>query len=273
MKDADYLKVHVFQHEPHEGPGNIQRWLIESGKEVGVNGRPDNPETDKNPGPGDATRPGASGNGKLRWNLTSTLWFEGQEPPQADDVDLLIVMGGSMNVDDESRHPWLIKEKLFIEKSIKQGKKVLGICLGAQLIACVLGARVYRNKHREVGWFPVFSTSEARKRDLYQSFPEKFTAFHWHGDTFEIPYSGFRTFYNECTANQGFQFGNNVVAIQFHIESSVSQVRDFIRLTPAAELKKERFVQPGREIIRQNANESGDYKLLSSLMEKLATAG
>jgi GMP synthase (glutamine-hydrolysing) len=240
MRRPDLFKVHFFQHEQHEGPGNIQRWLT-------------------------------SGPGRERYALSRTLWYDGNEPPAADDVDLLVVMGGSMGVDDEDKFPWLIREKLFIEQAVKKGKRVLGVCLGAQLIACVLGGRVYRNRHREVGWFPVFSTAEARQRDPYRSFPGKFTAFHWHGDTFEVPYGGFRTFYNECTANQGFQFGKRVVALQFHIESTDGQVREFVEAADPGDLKKERFVQSGRDIVSQNANESENYRLLSSMMEKLVS--
>ena len=238
MRKTDDFRVHVFQHEPHEGPGNIEKWLT-------------------------------SGSDGLTCSLSRTLWHEGQEPPVMDEVDLLVIMGGSMSVDDEGKHPWLIREKLLIEQAVKKGKRVLGVCLGAQLLACVLGGRVYRNRHREIGWFPVFSTAEARQRDLYRSFPGKFNAFHWHGDTFEVPYGGFRTFYNECTANQGFQFGNRVVAVQFHIESTDSQIRDFVGSSDPGDLKKERFVQSGRDILSQNSTVSENYKLLSSLMGKL----
>ena len=238
VRDKDVFRANVFQHDSLEGPGNIERWLTSA---------PD----------------------RLKCSLSRTLWCEGQEPPAMDDVDLLVVMGGPMAADDEDKHPWLVREKLAIEQAVKKGKRVLGICLGAQLIACVLGSRVYRNREREIGWFPVFSTAEARQRDPYRSFPAKFTAFHWHSDTFEVPYGGIRTFYNECTANQGFQFGNRVVALQFHIEITDNQIREFVSSADPDELRQGRFVQSGQDILARNADGTENYRLLSSLMENL----
>lgn len=103
------------------------------------------------------------------------------------DFDWLIIMRGSMNIYEEEKYPWLAVEKKFIARTIESGKIVLGICLGSQLIADVLGGRVSRNKYRELGWFPVTLTKEAKDSPVFSALPARFNVFQWHGDTFKIP--------------------------------------------------------------------------------------
>ncbi len=116
-----------------------------------------------------------------------TLLYEGQTPPRLSEFDLLVVLGGPMNVYEDDRYPWLVTEKEFIGQAVWGGKLVLGICLGAQLIADVLGGKVTRNPQREIGWFPVQLTAEGRRAALLAGIPEQFVPMHWHGDTFAIP--------------------------------------------------------------------------------------
>lgn len=144
--------------------------------------------------------------------------YLGEDLPPADDFDLLVVMGGSMNIYEEVKYPWLSEEKKFIRELIDSGGAVLGICLGAQLVASVLGARVTKNKYMEIGWFEVQKTAEARDVEICSRIPERFTAFQWHGDTFDIPEGAVRLFRNEACENQAFLYGDRILGLQFHPE-------------------------------------------------------
>jgi GMP synthase (glutamine-hydrolysing) len=188
------MKIHWIQHVSFEGLGSIAPWLAENGHEV-----------------------------------TCTRLWDGEKFPSIGTVDGLIVMGGPMGVYDEAIYPWLAAEKVFIKQMIDQNKSVLGICLGAQLIADVLGSRlrqgsggqamVWKNEQKEIGFyrlrrhkFPMLG-----KPPLL---PERFTAFHWHGDTFGIPEGAVRLASSEATENQAFLFKDNVLALQFHLETT-----------------------------------------------------
>ncbi len=125
-----------------------------------------------------------------------------------------------MNVDEHDLHPWLVREKQFIRRVIDRGVPLLGVCLGGQLIATVLGGQVTKNRQKEIGWFPVTLTSEAAASPLFARFPQQVPAFHWHGDTFSIPPGAVRLAASDGCDNQAFQYGRNVVALQFHWDYS-----------------------------------------------------
>jgi GMP synthase-like glutamine amidotransferase len=129
---------------------------------------------------------------------------------------LLILMGGPMSVNDEEQYPWLITEKVFVKHTIKAGKLVLGICLGAQLIANCLGATVYKNKYKEIGYFPVHHqhTSSLAKT----LFPEIFYPLHWHSETFDLPKGAELLASSEACKNQAFSYHNKAFGLQFHLE-------------------------------------------------------
>jgi len=141
----------------------------------------------------------------------TSLW-KGDPLPKADTVDGLIVMGGPMGVYDDALYPWLKTEKTLIREVIDQDKPVLGICLGAQLIAEVLGARVWKNKHKEIGFFPLRGDGDV--------LPAEFTAFHWHGDTFDLPEGARPLASSAATKNQAFLYRERVLALQFHFETT-----------------------------------------------------
>jgi GMP synthase-like glutamine amidotransferase len=125
-------------------------------------------------------------------------------------------MGGPMNIYETEKYSWLAKEKLFLQTCLAAKKKMLGVCLGSQLLADALGAKVFPNKEKEIGWFPIHINGN---HPLLNVFPEDvIPAFHWHGDTFEIPRNAIPIFYSEATKNQGFVFDNHVFALQFHWE-------------------------------------------------------
>ena len=181
--------------------------------------------------------------------ISRTQLFEGGRLPETDEFDWLVIMGGPMNIYEHDRYPWLIKEKQFIRRAIAKDKIVLGICLGAQLIADVLGGKVGRNDHREIGWHPVTLTSKASCSEVFGVLPEKFLAFHWHSDTFEIPTCAEKMAKSEGCPNQAFQKGK-VIGLQFHMESSVDSIGRLIR-NCSDELVAGEYVQMGDEILTQ----------------------
>jgi len=129
-------------------------------------------------------------------------------------------MGGPMNIYEEDIYPWLAAEKKFIDQTMNMGGRVLGICLGAQLLADVLGARVYKGKYKEIGWFPVETTAAATASSVFSDFPESIMAFHWHGDTFDIPRGAQHIARSAACENQAFIYDERVVGLQFHLETT-----------------------------------------------------
>ncbi len=121
-----------------------------------------------------------------QFEITRTAFFDNEPLPLVNDIDWLIIMGGPMNVYEEGQYQWLAEEKEFIKEAIDNGKIVLGICLGAQLIADVLGAQVVKNEHAEIGWFPIQAIRD-HKSLASNMLPDEFRVFHWHGDRFEVP--------------------------------------------------------------------------------------
>ena len=150
--------------------------------------------------------------------VTHSLLFQDEPLPAPDDLDMLIVMGGPMGADDDSRFPWMAAEKALIKACIAEGKKVLGICLGAQLIARVLGAPVSANDNKEVGWFPVYPTTAGKDDSIGKLFAPQATVLHWHGDTFALPKGAVHLLESKGCRNQAFRYGDHVLALQFHLE-------------------------------------------------------
>ena len=179
------MKVHYLQHVPFEGLGYIESWLKEN-----------------------------------QHPISATRFHEpDHQLPHPDDIDALIIMGGPMGVYDEALYPWLKPEKAFISDCIARQKKVLGICLGAQLIATCLGSDIHTAPHKEIGWFPVQANNNPDKTywftDLFKDNP---VVFHWHGDQFRIPEGCANLLNTGANTNQAFIYKEKVIAIQFHLE-------------------------------------------------------
>ena len=138
--------------------------------------------------------------------------------PHIDRYDGLVVLGGPMGVGDVDRHPHLKTEMAVIERAIADGKPVLGICLGAQLTAAALGARVRKNPSREIGWYAVHPTEHAPHDPLFAHVRDPEMLFQWHGDTFEVPSGGTHLASSEACAAQAYRYGDNVYGLQFHLE-------------------------------------------------------
>lgn len=198
------MKAHVLQHVPFEGIGSMADWLSQRNATVG-------------------------------W----TRFFEPAAAlPDPAGLDLVIVMGGPMSVNDETQLPWLKAEKAFVRDAIRAGVPTLGVCLGAQLIASALGASVTRNPVKEIGWFEVTATPI----DGGFRFPDRFTAFHWHGETFALPAGARRLAASAACENQAFQVGDRVVGVQFHLETTPHSLDEIVGAC-RAELVPARFVQ------------------------------
>ena len=152
--------------------------------------------------------------------LSSTQLYHDEPLPSQNDFDWLIVMGGPMGVYDEGKYSWLRAEKAFIKETIASGKRVLGVCLGAQLIAEVMGAQVKKGAHREIGWHPINATEAFKQSGFPSFFPDKAQVFHWHGDMFDIPQHAIPLASSAACPNQGFIFDHRVVGLQFHLEKT-----------------------------------------------------
>jgi GMP synthase-like glutamine amidotransferase len=146
--------------------------------------------------------------------------------PKRDAFDALVIMGGEMNIYQYRDWPWLKPEREFISAALKAGKPAVGICLGAQFLADVLGSRVVQNPNIELGWLPILWTKEARAR--FTELPEAATVLHWHGDTFGLPEGAIRLAGSEACAEQGFLIPGKCLALQFHMEVDPSLVKLYV---------------------------------------------
>lgn len=218
------MRFHCLQHVIFETPGLLAEWIRQRGH-----------------------------------SLQTTFLFEEGSLPLVDDFDALIIMGGPMSVHDEAEFPWLREEKALIATAIKAGKKVLGICLGAQLIAEVMGGKVYPNPVKEIGFWPVSWTEEARRmfpglgaespgfgaesQGLHTSH-----IFHWHGETFDLPPGATLLASSEGCVNQAFRLGDKILGLQFHPEVTPGIIAEMIK-HEGHELVEGPFIQEAGEIM------------------------
>ena len=202
-------------------------------------------------------------------SLSSTHLYADESFPNLDNFDLLIIMGGPMNIYEYEKYPWLREEKKFIEETISVGKAVLGICLGAQLVADVLKAEVLKNNYKEIGWFPVFTLKqEGSNVYLLENIPEKFTAFHWHGDTFNLPEDAKSLFFSEACKNQGFIYNDRVIGLQFHLEMSNETIGNVIE-NCSDELIDGKYIQNEKEMINKDSLLADSRLLMFNLLDNL----
>ena len=169
-----------------------------------------------------------------------------------------------MGVYDDRKFPWLTREKDFIQSVIDAGKIVLGICLGAQLIADALGAEVYRNPHREIGWFPIHGSNRAKKTVWGTVFPSDLEVFHWHGDTFDIPAGCMPLASSQACQNQGFVAEDRIVALQFHLETTPASATALIKHC-GREMDGSMYVQTPSEILSAPSK----FQTINRVMEVL----
>ncbi len=180
----------VLQHVPFEGPAAIADWAAARG--IGV---------------------------------TVRHLYRGDPLPEPHEFAMLAIMGGPMSANDEATLPWLAPEIARVGEAIASDKIVLGVCLGAQIIAKTLGAKVYGAAQKEIGWFPVRAGAA---HALFEGLPDAFMAFHWHGETFDLPEKAERLASSPVTANQAFAVGRKVLGLQFHMEATRESVNALV---------------------------------------------
>ncbi len=161
--------------------------------------------------------------------LSYTRFFQDLKLPDPDSFDMFVVMGGLMNIYDHEDYPWLIAEKQFLKNAIDAGKKVIGVCLGGQLIADVLGGKVTPNPHKEIGWHTITLTEAGQRCPLFAGMPREIDVFQWHGDTFSLPPDAIHLAENETCLNQAFLYGDHVLGLQFHLEYSRESIEKMLK--------------------------------------------
>ncbi len=233
MQEA--LRVHWIQHVPFEGLGSMEAWLTGRGALVGA-----------------------------------SRMHEWPAFPPVRDVDLLIVMGGPMSVNDEAAFPWLREEKAFVAGAIDAGVAVLGICLGAQLIASALGAGVRRSEHAEIGWFPI-QRVPGSSGPVADVLPQRAEVFHWHGETFDLPPGARLVAGSEACRNQAFVIGDTVAGFQFHLETTPASARALID-NCRADLVPGRFIQQEDQILSSGDRFQRINTVMYAVLERLAEA-
>ena len=228
------MKVHYLQHVPFEGPGSIGQW-------AGHRGFP----------------------------LTSTKLYADENLPSSHDIEFLVVLGGPMNIYEEDRYPWLAREKRFIKGVIEHGGPVIGICLGAQLVAHVLGADIYPNPYKEIGWFSIHKTPAASASEFSSVFPESADVFHWHGDTFGLPPDTIHLVRSEACENQGFVYDDRVVGIQFHLETTVENAENLISHCKD-EMMDSPYIQTRTQILSNEERFAQINEMMNQMLDILA---
>lgn len=229
------MRVHVLQHVAFEGLGCIEDWID-----------------------------------SRQATLSFTRFFSAHENslPAIEAFNLLIVLGGPMSVNDQTEYPWLAQEKILIQHAIAARKPVLGICLGAQLIAYSLGATVYRNSVKEIGWFPIEAIPDLPEQAF--KFPAQATVFHWHGETFDLPAGTIHLAKSAGCLHQAFQYQDYVIGLQFHLETTTDTAGQIVLHCAdelAEELSKDQlYIQDKAQILTLTPQYS---KAVNGLMTKI----
>ncbi len=228
------MNIHILQHVPFEGPGSIEEWALTNGH-----------------------------------TISTSRFYTQEQFPSLQRFDMLVVMGGPMSVHDEHLYSWLKGEKWFIKQVIEAGKPVLGICLGAQLIAEVLGGEVVPGEVKEIGWFPIEQDKAFSQHPLGQLLPQQMTVFHWHGETFTLPQGAQRIASSKVCENQGFIYGDRVIALQFHLEVTPFSVQSIVEHC-ANELVEAPYIQRTEEILDNAAHYRDSNRFLADILEYLS---
>ena len=174
-----------------------------------------------------------------------------------------------MSTGETDRYPWLAPEQHFIRDAIATGKAVLGICLGAQLIAAALGSPVYPNTHREIGWYDIQRTPEGEGHAIGACLPARLKVFHWHGDTFELPAGARRIASSTACRNQGFVLGQRMVGLQFHLETTPQGLEALIE-NAGDDLKPGPYVQSAAAMRSANDCFRANHVVLQLILDRLA---
>ena len=227
--------IHWVQHVPFEGLGTIGEWV------------------------------------EARGHVATSTFALTEAFPPPERLDWLIVMGGPMGAGDELRHPWLRAEKRFIRSAIDSGVRILGVCLGAQLVAEALGGEVHANKEPEIGWYPVTLTPTGGASRVFGVLPASFLAGHWHSDTFDLPVDTSPAALSEACPNQAFEFEERVWGLQFHLEWDRHALRTLIERC-GGEIVSGRHVQSVEGMLGDSARFAESRRLMPLLLDAMQEA-
>lgn len=218
------MKAYVLQHVPFEGPGKIAEILARRGAEV-----------------------------------KTVKVYEGDPMPSLDDAGFVALMGGPMSVLDEDEFPAFKAEKGFCRELVRRGTPALGVCLGAQMLAHALGARIVQNPEKEIGWLPIEFTESGKTE----------TVFHWHGQTFDLPSGAIHLAKSVACKNQAFKVGG-AYAIQFHIETTPQALDDILKNCGDELVPGHKYIQSEQEIrALASRHMTRANELLEGLMRKI----
>jgi len=226
-------RFHYIQHVPYEGPGVILEWADRQG-----------------------------------YIISCTRTWLNEPFPLPKDIDWLVLMGGPMSVLEEDIYPWLIEEKKLVAGCISSGRRVIGICLGAQMIARSLGAEIRVNGEKEIGWYPLELSAQA-KDTPHANILNGLMAFHWHGETFDLPAGALHLCSSIACENQAFQYGANTLALQFHLEVDEAALRGMVS-EMAQELMPSAYVMKAEEILERKQSLEANNKAMFALLQLLA---
>lgn len=232
------MRLHLLEHESEDYSGsNLRKWAGEKG-----------------------------------WPVSMTNVHLNEACPDFKDYDWLGVMGGYQHAWEEDKHPWLKPEKKYLAEAIRQGKTVLGLCFGAQLLAEVLGGRVFAAEHKEIGWHQVALTPEGSESLLFQNIPREFPAFHWHSDHYTLPPGCRGLARSRATPYQAFILeGKPVLGLQFHPEYT----REIIMTLTGRygqDWQKDKYVQISAEVKSRTEQLPDNYWLMKALLDNMAGA-
>ena len=164
----------------------------------------------------------------------SLVTFRADEPdarwPSLERVDGLVSMGGPQSVYEQSNDPWIARELELLREAIRRKLPILGVCLGAQMLAAALGAKVSKHPQKEIGWYPLMRESGADGDPLFEPFGQTETVFQWHGDTFALPKGAVRLASSPLCQEQAFRYRDNVYGLQFHLEVTEAIIRAWMRI-------------------------------------------
>ncbi|MBU4440199.1 MAG: type 1 glutamine amidotransferase [Acetobacterium sp.] len=228
------MRIHYLQHVPFENPGSILAWAKTN-----------------------------------QCDVTSTQLHNDEALPEVNEFDWLVVMGGPMNIYEEDQYPWLKAEKELIKAAIKTNKVVIGMCLGSQLIADIIGGKVVQNKQKEIGWFPIMFSEKAKASPLFSFFPDNPVVFHWHGDTFvDLPQEATIIAENAACKNQAFVYQQRVFGFQFHLENTLPIIEDLIT-NCGDEMIPGDYVQSPQEVLSHPEYMLQDNQWMAAFLDQL----
>lgn len=230
------MRVHVIRHASFEGPEEIADWA------------------------------------RLRGHEITESFAVTEEFPSPDVVDFLVVLGGPMDADDAEASPWLVAEKRYIADVIQAARPVLGVCLGSQILAEIVGGTIRRAAQREIGFFPLRRNAAAEGLPVFAAIPDGLVVGHWHGDTFDLPNGVSPAFSSEATPNQAFAlYGGRVVGLQCHLEWTAYSVEVMIAECGVELSDSGRYVMSAGQFLAASAEHlPGCHDALFGLLDEMA---